>query len=547
MKERIKKNIKKAIEKYYPEHKDIDIRVDYAPANIDADFSSNVSSVLGKRLDKKPMDIAVTLAKELGAIPVAPVFLNFRVEPKAWIKELEKIVKEGDKYGSSKTGKGQKINLESVSANPTGPLTVGHGRGAVIGLVLSNILESQGYKVVRDYYYNDGGLQMKRLGESVQLRVREQLHERLKEPEPMDIYLGAYIGDIAAQFIRQKKLKTTDDITVEEYSNFAAQIIFSGIKDTLHKLGIAFDNYFNELALFDKDKKSNIWEILEALEEKGAAYKKDGATWLKAEPEDRVLVRSTGEPTYRLPDIAYHVHKLKLGYEKIINILGADHIAQFPDIKLAVKALGYDERKIQVIINQFVTLAGGRKMSTRKAEYVTLDELISEVGPDVTKFFMLMSAPSTHMNFDMDLAKDTSEKNPVFRVQYAHARINSILKKAKSGKDLSAGLSFSKAAEAGKAASSDFEKLVDPLEIGLIRELAKFPELVSDLSHTYVVHQIPHYLLSLADRFHSFYEKVRVIGDDEAQTRARLMLVEGAKQVIGNGLRLMGIEPLEKM
>lgn len=550
MKNKIKKLIQEAVAKLYPNHSDIVFSVDYAPFNIDADFASNVAMVVAKKLGKRPMEVAEEIANYLSrpsatlpsqgesdsvdASVAKPGFLNFKIDKEPWIEELGNILEEKEKYGSSDQGRGKKINVEFVSANPTGPLTVGHGRGAVIGLALSNILRSQGYEVIRDYYYNDGGLQMKRLGESVRLRVRQQLKESIGESfensEPIDIYMGAYINEIAEQFIRQKKLKTSDDATVKEYSDFAAQIIFSGIKDTLHKLGIGFDNYFNELSLFDKEKKGNIWEILEVLKEKGIAYEKEGAVWLKGASEDRVLIRSTGEPTYRLPDIAYHTYKLRLGYERIVNILGADHIAQFPDVKFAVKTLGYDDKKIQVIINQFVTLDSGKKMSTRKANYVTLDELLEEVGPSVTKFFMLMSAPGTHMNFDMDLAKDTSEKNPVYKVQYAHARISSIIRKS--------GASNTK---------PKLEILNSREELAVIRELGKYPELVSEIAETYNVHHLPHYLLGLAERFHGFYERVRVISEDEQITIARLSLVKGVQTVLANGLRFMGIKPLKRM
>lgn len=520
MKEEIRKKIEKAIEKLYPEHKDVDIKVDYPPAGVDADFSSPVSSVLGKRLDKKPMEVAESLAKEVGAVPVEPVFLNFHIEPEDWIKELEIILQEGERYGSGE--KGQKINLESVSANPTGPLTVGHGRGAIIGLVLTNVLKHLGHKVTRDYYYNDGGLQMKKLGESIRLRIQELKGEKIEFPE--DLYQGEYIRDIAKQYI--------DSGEKGEEWQFAAKIIFDDIKNTLSKLGIDFDHYFNELSLFDKKQKNNVWAVLEALKEKGVVFEKDGATWLKSPSgEDRVLVRSTGEPTYRLPDIAYHIYKLNEKYDKIINILGSDHIAQFPDIKFAVETLGYDGSRINVIINQFVTLAGGKKMSTRKATYVTLDELIDEAGADVTKFFMIMSSSSSHMTFDLDLAKDTSEKNPVFRVQYAHARINSILKKAPS---LNASLRTRRAGWGGE-------------ELALIRELAKFPETLREIAENYSVHYLPHYLLGLADAFHGFYEKVKVITDDAKTTASRLALVKAVQTVIGTGLRLMGIEPMEKM
>ncbi|MDP3994005.1 MAG: arginine--tRNA ligase [Candidatus Doudnabacteria bacterium] len=535
MKDSIKNSIKSAIEKLYPGHKDIEFSVDYAPENIHADFASNAALVLAKELGKRPMEIAGEIASAFRqaqglamTIETAPPgFLNFKVEAKQWIAELKKILKEDKKYGSGKIGKGKNINLESVSANPTGPLTVGHGRGAVIGLVLSNIFKTLGYKVVRDYYYNDAGLQMKKLGQSVKLSVKRQLKENTADDfnqEQIDLYMGAYIGEIAAQFVEQKRPQTADDATVKEYADFAAEIIFGWIKNTLNKLGVGFDNFVRE-----SDQKTK--EVLEQLEKIGIVYEKDGAKWLKnaGGREDRVLVRKTGEPTYRLPDIAYHLEKVKK-YDKVVTILGADHITQFPDISYAVEKLGGDSGKIWVIINQFVTLGGGKKMSTRKAEYVTLDELIAEVGADVAKFFLAMNSANSHMVFDLDLAKDTSEKNPVYKVQYAHARIESI--KARAG------------LQKGKA---DMKLLQDREEMKLIRELAKFPEIVGGIADTYNVHHLPHYLLQLAESFHSFYEKVRVVSDDADLTSSRLALVEAAQTVFANGLRLMGIEPMNKM
>ncbi len=548
MKQVIKNLICKAVAKLYPDYKDIDFSVDYAPAGIDADFASNVALILAKKMGKKPMDVASVILNEVKNLDSSvivfpqndkinieaapPGFLNFKFSPAIWQKELAQILKLGIEYGFSHLGAGKKINVEFVSANPTGPLTVGHGRGAVIGLVLSNILKTSGYKVVRDYYYNDAGLQIKKLGESVRLQVRKLLGENTADefhPEQIDIYLGAYIKDIATQFIEQKNLQTADNATIEEYSKFAAEIIFGWIKNTLDKLGVSFDNFIKE-----SDQKTK--KILEQLEKAGIVYEKAGAKWLEniKEREDKVLMRKTGEPTYRLPDIAYHLEKVKK-YDKAITILGADHIGQFPDISYAVGKLGGDSGKIAVITNQFVTLAGGKKMSTRKANYVTLDELIQEVGPDVTKFFMLMSASSSHMNFDLELARDTSEKNPVYRVQYAHARINSIVKKIKNQKSKI------------KITNQNLKLLENPEEVGLIRELAKFPELVYEIASNYTVHRLPHYLLGLSDKFHSFYEKVRVITEDVALTAARLSLVEGVRIVLANGLRLMGIKPMEKM
>ena len=531
MKQEIRESVKQAITKLYPDAA-VDFSVDYAPENTGADFASNAALVLAKKIGQKPMEIAGEISKAIGEIRkigeigiAAPGFINFRCSLKYWHTVLAGILKDGQKYGSSKIGKGKKINLESVSANPTGPLTVGHGRGAIIGLVLANVLKSQGYEVIRDYYYNDAGLQMKRLGESVQFCVRKKLDQFIEGREyPARTYMGAYIEAIAQQFINEKHPNDADDITVEEYTSFAAEKLFSLIKKTLGDLGVSFDNYV-------KESDQNIDKILKLLEKAGIVDDREGAKWLKNRQgsEDKVLIRKTGEPTYRLPDIAYHLDKTKK-YDKVVTVLGADHISQFPDISYAVEKLDGDAGKIHVIINQFVTLDGGKKMSTRKAEYVTLDELIEEVGADVTKFFFSMNSATSHMNFNIDLARDTSEKNPLYKVQYAYARINSILKKQQI-----------------KSQKPKLELLNNPDELSLIRELAKFPELEQEITANYNIHQIPHYLLSLAEKFHGFYEKVRVIGEDKHLTSARLALVQGVQTVLANGLRIMGIEPTEKM
>lgn len=537
MKELIRQSIQRAIRRLYPDHADIVFAVDYAPEEANADIASNAALVLAKKFNKKPLEVAdrlrETLSEVEGKIEISvasPGFLNFKVaDISYWHGVLAKILEEGNQFGQSDIGKGKKINVESVSANPTGPLTVGHGRGAVIGLIVSNVLKSRGYDVVRDYYYNDAGLQMKRLGESVKIRVQEELGEKTEFPEQIDIYMGTYIRGIAVQFIDKNKPQTADDATIEEYSDFAAQIIFSDIKQTLKRLGVTFDN-------FVKESDQDIERILKDLEAAGTVYEKDGAKWLKTgREEDRVLVRSTGEPTYRLADIAYHVNKLKQGYDRIINILGADHIAQFPDIQHAVEAFGYDSSKIEVIINQFVTLAGGKKMSTRKAHYVTLDELMEEVGEAVTLFFLASVAPSTHMTFDLDLAKDTSHKNPVYKIQYAHTRISSIIRK--SGFDISS------------LTKEDVSRIRGSRGIELVKEAAKYPEILKEISQSYSVHLLPHYLLRVADKLNSFYEtkEGRVLQKDNYATRASLALVRALMIVLANGLKILGIEAPEEM
>jgi len=555
MKQAIKKAVIEALVKLYPEHKDIDFTVEYAPENTGADFASNVAMILAKKVGKKPGEVAEEIIDELimpsggqwslGQNPVVagPGFINFNASPYVWQNYLKNVLKQGDKYGQSDFGKGKKVNVESVSANPTGPLTVGHGRGAIIGQVLANVLASQGFKVEKDYYYNDAGLQMKKLGESVKLRAGEILGEQPKFSD--ELYQGEYIRAIAQDYIDQNNLSQTHD-DLGKYAEFASGKIFKEILNTLENLGVDFDNFIKET---DQDTNS----VLAALEKAGVVYEKDGAKWLKLEdaPQDRVLVRSTGEPTYRLPDIAYHAKKTQ-SYDKAIDIFGSDHIAQFPDIKYGVEKLGGNSERIEVIINQFVTLKGGpsaplgtsKKMSTRAASYVTLDELVAEVGVDVAKFFFALSAAKTHMKFDLDLARDTSDKNPLYKIQYAHARIQSILEKAKEKGVILEG------AQATDRISKDKDSIAslqNDIELSLIREVSKFPELLLEISETYAIHLISHYLLGLADQFNSFYEKIRIISDDDEQTQARVGLITGVQTVLANGLELLGIKPLKKM
>lgn len=527
------------------------------------DLATNVALQLARVLKRPPRALADELAKRLralldarriAAVEVAgPGFLNFRFAPDYLAQVLADILAAGDQYGRSNVGQGKPALVEYVSANPTGPLTVGHGRNAVLGDTIANLLDWIGYRVTREYYFNDAGRQMRILGESVRARylalvdptlptkkiqVAEGEWVEVPESFPEDGYLGEYIIDIARMLYERHGDALCKTVDVAPFKEAAEAVIFADIRRTLERLGIRMDSYYNEHTLYENGK---IWEVVEALRAKGYIYEKDGAVWFRTtalgKEQDTVLIKQTGEPTYRLPDIAYHITKFERGFVRIVDVFGADHIATYPDVLRALEVLGYDVRKVDVVIYQFVTLVRGGepvKMSTRRATYVTLDELIDEVGEDVTRFFFLMRSPNTHLEFDLDLAREASEKNPVFYLQYAHARICSIMRKA---------------AEVGleERPNPHLTLLRHEAEQGLIKELMRFPEVIQEAAQTYEPHRLAVYLREVAVAFTKFYDQCRIIGEDEPLALARLALARAAQRVLANGLRVLGISAPERM
>ncbi|CAM3353168.1 arginine--tRNA ligase [Rhodothermus bifroesti] len=527
------------------------------------DLATNVALQLARVLKRPPRALADELAKRLralldarriAAVEVAgPGFLNFRFAPDYLAQVLADILAAGDQYGRSNVGQGKPALVEYVSANPTGPLTVGHGRNAVLGDTIANLLDWIGYRVTREYYFNDAGRQMRILGESVRARylalvdptlptkkiqVAEGEWVEVPESFPEDGYLGEYIIDIARMLYERHGDALCKTVDVAPFKEAAEAVIFADIRRTLERLGIRMDSYYNEHTLYENGK---IWEVVEALRAKGYIYEKDGAVWFRTtalgKEQDTVLIKQTGEPTYRLPDIAYHITKFERGFVRIVDVFGADHIATYPDVLRALEVLGYDVRKVDVVIYQFVTLVRGGepvKMSTRRATYVTLDELIDEVGEDVTRFFFLMRSPNTHLEFDLDLAREASEKNPVFYLQYAHARICSIMRKA---------------AEVGleERPNPNLTLLRHEAEQGLIKELMRFPEVIQEAAQTYEPHRLAVYLREVAVAFTKFYDQCRIIGEDEPLALARLALARAAQRVLANGLRVLGISAPERM
>lgn len=523
--------------------KNLDIQFNVPQETSHGDYSTNVAMLLTKQLKRNPREIAKTIIENLeldssiiSKVDIAgPGFINFYFTPSFVNKLIVKINSEGLKYGLSDKFKGQKANVEFVSANPTGPLTVGHGRNAVLGDTIAKLLESVGYSVDREYYFNNAGRQMRVLGDSVAARYMELLGTDVEFSE--EYYQGEYIKDIAQKLVDQFGDSLKSKLDDEVFKNTAEKEIFNDIKNTLGELRIKFDKFYNEDDLY---KNKNIDDLINYFEEKGLSYKSEGATWLKftelGQEVDKVIVKSTGEPTYRLPDIAYHKTKLDRGYDLIVDIFGSDHSATYPDVLAALEALGYNREKIKVIIHQFVTITQKGevvKMSTRKANFITLDELVDEVGVDVVRYFFIMRNYSSHMNFDLDIAKKQSDENPVFYLKYAHARIASILRMTTEQK-----LNFS---------YDNLDLLNTEIEQKLIKHMHRFEEDLYYAAVNFEPHKLASYLEVLASLFHKFYTECRIIGSEKELAEARISLIMSVKNLLKNGLSILSIEAPEKM
>jgi len=516
------------------------------------DLTTNIAMVLAKALGKKPRALAEEIVHALKLDPArvarveiaGPGFINFWFAESYYTGSLRRVFEEGGSFGRSDIGKGKKTQVEFVSANPTGPLSVGHGRQAAIGDTLANLLEWTGHSVTREYYYNNAGRQMRKLAESTLARYRQLFDPGA--PFPEDGYQGGYIREIAED-LKKTKGDSLLKLPAEEALAMSQQVsettLFDAIKSVLLRMGVKFDVFFNEDSLY---KDGTINDVVAEFRSKGLAYDKDGAVWLKTTAmgldQDRVIIKSTGEPTYRLPDIAYHREKFRRGFDLIVDVFGADHIATIPDVLAGIKALGYDPDKVKVVIHQFVTLLRDGeqvKMSKRAANFVTLDELIEEVGPDAVRFFFVMRSISSHLEFDLNLAKEQSEKNPVYYLQYAHARIASILRFAESEGVLQGGPE--------KLATANVGLLKEPSELALVKLLLGFPDVVIGTSQSLEPHRLPVYLGDVATAFHKFYHDHRVVIPERDLSLARLALCWAAKIVLGNGLKILGISAPEQM
>lgn len=550
------------------------------------DFASNIALVLAGAARQSPRRVAETLLKYLrddrlreagsrqlpsyagecgsllkNAEVAGPGFINFFVDHR-WLNwALAEAVREGRDFGRSDAGRGIKVQVEFVSANPTGPIVVVQGRAGAIGDALANLLSACGYDVEREFYVNDAGRQVDLLAESLEARVRELVGLEGRIPEGG--YPGEYLLDLARDLLREKGETVLDAAGLHEFlREYAVSSIRTWHERTLRRYGINFDVWFSEKSLHSSGA---VAEAVSILESRGYAYRSDGALWLRTssfgDEKDRVLVKSDGEPTYFAPDIAYHLNKLRRGFHRIIDIWGPDHHGYIPRMKAALRALGYPEDILRVLIVQLVRLVRGGKpvrMGKRKGEFVTLDELLDEVGVDAARFFFLARAPSSQLDFDVDLAKAQSEENPVYYVQYAHARIMSIFRQAEGRFSLPAegvrgaapaqpSCRRDPAAEDASPASCRLDLLVEEPELDLMRRIAQFPEEVLDSAESLEPHRITRYLLDLASSFHVFYTRCRVLGEDPELSVARLYLVEGARVALANGLRLLGISAPERM
>jgi arginyl-tRNA synthetase len=527
------------------------------------DLATNTALRLGSVLDDNPRAIAETVAERLRdevdpariqSVAVAgPGFINFRFAQDYLFEGLSDLLAEGDTFGQTDAGHGQRALVEYVSANPTGPLSVGHGRNAVLGDTIANLLDWTGYEVTREYYYNDAGRQMRVLARSVRARYEECAVEAvptrtvtlddettIEVPESFseDGYLGQYIIEIAEDLYAEHgdALLSTEDLT--PFREAAEDAIFADIGATLRALNVDVDAFANEQDLYDEGR---VEDVLEKLNGAHYTYEDEGALWFKTtefgKEDDTVLVKQTGEPTYRTPDIAYHAHKFERGYDLMVDVFGADHHAAYPDVLSALDVMGYDTGKVDVVLYQFVTLVRGDepvKMSTRRANYVTLDDLIDQVGADVARFFFLMRSPDTHLNFDLELAEEESKKNPVFYLQYAHARICSVL-------DTAEEVGFSHDDEA------DLSRLTHEAELALIKELLRFPQALQNAADARAPHFVPNYLRDVATAFSQFYDNCRIIGEEAELASARMRLALAAKTVLKNGLTVLGISAPRQM
>ncbi len=508
------------------------------------DYATNVAMLLTKQLKRNPRDIAAEIIAALNVdnnilskVEIAgPGFINFTFTPEFVTGIVKDVIEQGNRFGKSDKYRGKKANVEFVSANPTGPLTVGHGRNAVIGDTVANMLAWIGYEVDREYYFNNAGRQMRVLGDSVRLRYLQLLGDKNDFPE--DYYQGEYIIDIAKTLLEKNGDKLKDELPEGIFKETAEEIIFTDIRKTLERVKIAFKIFYNEKSLYNN---GNIDFVLNEFKKRNLSYEKDGAVWLRfdkigSDDKAKVIVKSTGEPTYRLPDIAYHLTKFDRGYDLMVDLFGSDHSATYPDVLAGVKALGYDSGKIKVLIHQFVTIMDKGevvKMSTRKANFITLDELIDEVGSDVVRYFFIMRNISSHLNFDINLAKKQSDENPVFYLQYAHARISSILKVTEEQ-----GL---------KISVNNMKLLSSESEQDLLKKMHSFKDILIFSAENFEPSRIANYLEELAAVFHKFYTDCRIIGSEKKLAEARIALAVAVQVILKNGLSVLGVNAPDRM
>lgn len=517
------------------------------PKNPDhGDYATNLAMMLARPERKAPRQIADLLAASLRGselfetVEIAgPGFINFRLAAGCWAATLHRIIEEKETYGCCEVGRGIKVQVEFVSANPTGPLHIGHGRGAVVGDALASILLAAGFDVQREYYINDAGNQVQTLGRSILLRLRELRGESIEFPE--DGYQAEYIIDLARKLDNQITLEALSEAeAIETCARFGVAQILQWIATDLEAFGITFDRWYSEQTLYERNM---VEQELARLKEKGLTYQDDQALWLKTteygDDKDRVLIKSDGSYTYFASDVAYHMEKFERGFDRVIDVWGADHHGYIPRMKAMLAGLGLPSEALEVLLIQMVNLLRDGQpyvMGKRSGNFITLREVIDEVGRDACRFFFLMRRCDSQLDFDLELAKQNSSDNPVFYVQYAHARICSINRNA-------AELGI----ETPKPEQFDFKGLTLDEEIALIRQLSRFPECIEGAALNYEPHRLVFYLQDLAAALHSYYNRYRVLVDDRGTTRSRLYLVNAVRIVLANALGILGVSAPEQM
>jgi arginyl-tRNA synthetase len=527
----------------------VEAEVEEPKADSHGDFSTNIAMVMASAQKMPPRKIAQVIIGHIedpeGILEkteiAGPGFINFFLKTSAWHPVLQKIHAANTRYGATDIGKGQKFQVEFVSSNPTGPLHVGHGRGAAVGDAVANILAFCGYDVEKEYYINDSGRQIHTLGRSVYLRYKEMFGQKVTFPD--ECYQGDYIRDLAAEIKVEQgdallSQPEADALTI--CARFAAAKILAGIRQDLKTFGIEFDCWFSEQSLYDSGR---VDQILDNFRNQGIIYEKDGALWFKTsdfgDEKDRVVVKKNGETTYFASDIAYHQDKYDRGFERVVDVWGADHHGYIPRMKAAVEACGHRRDQFDVILVQLVNLLRAGEpvaMSTRAGKFETLRDVIDDVGRDAARFIFLTRHYESALDFDLEVAKQKSNDNPVYYVQYVHARISSIVRKGKERG--TPDVSWDDQAVA---------RLEAPEEIDLIKNLARYPDVLAGSAKSMEPHRVTYYLMNLASAFHTYYNKHRVLGDDPQLQCGRLNLVLAVQKVIRNGLTLLGVSAPDKM
>jgi arginyl-tRNA synthetase len=553
MKEQLRQAIQTALQQCYEQGTlssgevpgEIQLEIPKNPEH--GDFASNLAMTMAKAERKAPRQVAEALVAALQGNPLCdkieiagPGFINFRLAARCWYGVLDQVTREGVEYGRSQIGVGTKIQVEFVSANPTGPMHIGHGRGAVVGDAVASILQAAGFEVQREYYVNDAGNQVKTLGRSILLRLRELQGEEINFPE--DGYQAEYVRELAASMRTEKGDLTAvaEPEAIELCARFGVEKVLGWIAADLKVFGIEFDNWYSEQSLYDRNL---VDRELATLKQKGLSFEQDNALWLRTtdygDDKDRVLIKSDGSYTYFASDVAYHMEKFERGFDRVIDVWGADHHGYIPRMKAMLTGLGHPPEDLEVLLIQMVNLLRDGQpytMGKRSGNFITLREVIDEVGRDACRFFFLIRRCDSQLDFDLELAKQQSSDNPVFYVQYAHARVCSINRNAAAE-----GIALPLTDEV------DCSKLQLDEELQLAKQLARFPDTIVAAALNYEPHRVVFYLQELAAQFHSYYNRQRVLVEDAATTQARLYLINSVRIVLANALQILGVSAPETM